>query len=287
MGRLSVNFVGCGKLGKTLATLFLRHNITIGGIVTTSLQGAHQIVHQLGAGIACESIADLPPADIYFIATPDDLVEQTAIALHQQGKIAAGNIIVHGSGTLSSTALSSVKQNHCLIASMHFLKSFADTQNAIATFAGTYCAIEGDEKALAILKPIFANMGINIFSVNNIDKKLCHVASVMANNYLVTLHAHAHQIFLAAGLSETMANQISSKLMQDALNNLSSQTHQQALTGPLQRGDINTIRQHIRSLSTSDLSPETRAIYHCLGKATLDLTSHTAPIYQALKEILN
>ena len=176
--------------------------------------------------------------------------------------------------------------NISFIASIHPIKSFANPSKTIETFNGTYCSIEGDEKAIFILTSLFQKIGAIIFPIKKENKSLYHAGGVIANNYLITLHYQAMQCYIKAGVDQDIAKKIVSQLMKDALDNVNNSPHHQALTGPIQRGDMKTVSKHINSLKQDILSPELKDIYLSLGRGTLPFTNHELSIKNKLKNLL-
>jgi predicted short-subunit dehydrogenase-like oxidoreductase (DUF2520 family) len=279
----TINFIGCGRVGKVIATLLSKHQLAhIGGIVTSSLATSLASVEFIGEGSAYTAIKELPPADIYFITTPDDIIESISNQLVNENILKREAIVVHCSGSLSSAVLVKAKSVACYIASLHPLKSFADPGMSVNNFAGTYCAIEGDVEATSLLTALFEKIGALVFDVKKENKGLYHAAGVIANNYLVTLHYHAVLCYQAAGVNENVAKKIVSMLMNDALKNVDELNYETALTGPIQRGDIHTIMNHLAALNNK---PLIRDIYNQLGVGTLPLTTHTPEKKHALESI--
>ena len=125
-------------------------------------------------------------------------------------------------------------------------------------------------------------MGGIVFTINKDAKSLYHAAAVIANNYLVTLHYHAYQAFKEAGLDDKIAHKIVSDLMKETFSKLNHYTHQKALTGPTQRGDVQTVKKHVNVLSSF---PMTCKIYKTLGLGTLALTPHNEDKKNSIQEI--
>lgn len=284
---LSLNIIGCGKLGKTIGKLIVQNNAArVVGIVNSTLQSGIVSANFVGQGIACENIHALPKAEIYLIATKDDLISDIANRLHAE-PMKAGTIIFHCSGTLSSEILIKLKEKNCLIASIHPIKSFANPEQAISTFTGTYCAIEGDHEALHTITNLFQKIGGKVFSIDKNNKSIYHVGGVIANNYLVTLHYQAVQCYVKAGFDTSTAKQIVSKLMSEAMNNVNNASHSKALTGPIQRGDVKTVFQHITTLKKDSSLSTMKDIYSSMGKGTLAFSAHTPIIQNQLLDVLN
>ena len=100
---LSINFIGCGKLGKTLGFLLQHQRVaTIGGIINTSLDSAQQACEFIGAGTAQMSLDKLPSADLTFIAVPDDHIKTVADRVANGASLKPGSIFVHCSNCWNS-----------------------------------------------------------------------------------------------------------------------------------------------------------------------------------------
>lgn len=276
--RLSI--IGCGRLGKVLAALLVKTEfVCIQDIVNLNTLNSEKAIAFIGQGRICQALKQLESADIYLIATPDDKVKFIAQQLALQGILKQGNIVFHCSGLLSSESLGSVTRLGCYIASLHPLFSFSEPLRDIKNFKGTYCAFEGNKEAFDCLFPLFKAIGAQLFLIDKKDKPLYHAASVMASNYLITLSAVVRDCYSKAGLNEKLSENLTLALMSQALTKVRRLKPRKALTGPLERADINTLKQH---LSVLKAFPELKNIYKSLGKATLELTGHD----NALKETL-
>lgn len=285
---LSINIIGCGKLGKTIGKLIVKNNAgNVLGIVNSSLASGKKSAEYLGEGIAFESVNELPKADFYFITTKDDLIEEMANKLHTANVLKPGATVLHCSGSLSSSVLNKVKENDCFVASIHPIKSFANPGRAISTFHGTYCAIEGDERAVLILTSFFQQMGAITFPIKKENKSIYHAGGVIANNYLVTLHYQAMQCYMKAGVDKEIAKGIVSMLMKDAFDNLNNFSHTQALTGPIQRGDIKTVSTHVSLLKQDASLLATKDIYLSMGRGTISFTEHELSIKNKLMDVFS
>jgi predicted short-subunit dehydrogenase-like oxidoreductase (DUF2520 family) len=281
---LTVNFIGCGRLGKTLAKLITNNKLAvINGIFNSTFESSSDASQFIGQGTPCQHIAELPKADIYFITTKDDLIENLCNQIIEQSCPPEGSLVIHCSGSLTSDILQTAKLKGCYTASVHPLKSFADVNSAVQSFDGTYCAYEGDQEAYKILFDLFKNIGSHIFKINKVQKILYHAASVLANNFLVSLHHVAIETYEIAGIEPNIAHKITSMLMKEAFDNLQKLTHSNALTGPLQRGDVKTIQKHLAALKDKQLIYD---IYVSLAKGALPLTHHSKELKDEILKIL-
>ncbi len=281
--KLKLSIIGCGRLGKTLAALFLSTELVcIQDILNLSMGSSERAVGFLGQGSACKTLKQFKPADIYLIATPDDSIELIAAQIALQGVLKSGDVVFHCSGLLSSESLYSVVRLGCYAASLHPIFSFSEPVMDIKNFSGTYCAFEGNKEALDRLSPLLSAIEGQIFLIEKKDKPLYHVASVLASNYLVTLSAMASECYSKAGLNDKLAEKLTLTLMSQALGKAQRLSPKEALTGPLQRADIGTLKKHLSAL---ELFPELETIYKNLGKATLALTRHDENLKKLLTQL--
>lgn len=279
---ITVNIIGAGKLGKTLGYLLIHHQLaTIKGVCNQTKGSALEAIAFLGQGQPY-SIDSLPTVDLTLIAVPDDKIKIIDQQLKNNPNLNSKSIVVHFSGCQSSKLLVGVRRQGCFVASVHPMHSFAEPRLSITQYAGTYCAIEGHIKALNVLKPLLEQLGAKVFKINSNKKALYHAAGVLASNYLVTLFAHAQNCLTQSGLTSILSDDIIMHLMQNTLTNLKKiRRPSQALTGPLQRGDKQTIIQH-----QNHLPEKTQALYNCLGQSTLELIDLEPTLKQQLSQIL-
>ena len=281
---LLVNIIGAGHLGQTIGHLLVKHQlVTIGAICNTTQTSAVDAIKFIGEGMYCSSIRELPKADITFITTPDDLIQISCEELSANKLIKEGSIVVHCSGSLTSDVLLCVKEIGAFVASIHPMLNFAKPELSIEQYRGTYCAMEGDKEAISCLQSIFDSIGSITYEIDKRKKCLYHASGVFASNYLVTL---SHQAFLClteAGVEDKMAMNVITHLMRSSISNLErTLSPEQSLTGPIQRGDISTIKNHMESFTVS----AQKKVYSSLGEATLLLTTHNVIKTNTIKDAL-
>jgi predicted short-subunit dehydrogenase-like oxidoreductase (DUF2520 family) len=272
MKKRTLNIVGAGSVGKTIGRLLVEKDLVqVLGVCNTNIRHAQTAVQFIGQGQPITEITALPSADITLITTPDDQICETSIALSKSGKIQPKNIFIHCSGVLTSDMVASVKTKDGLVASVHPMKSFGEPQIAITNYLGTFCAMEGDAEALTVIEPLFKAIGSITYPIDKAKKSTYHIAGVFASNYLVTLSQEAVNCLVESGVEEKMALQIVIHLMQGTLTNLSqTMSPAAALTGPIKRGDISTLRAHMAALKDS----KRELLYVTLANATLALIAH-------------
>ncbi len=263
----SLSCIGAGRLGKTLCRL-LCEQTHIKQVINQSEASSQRAIDFIGAGTA-SGMSDIEPADIWLIATPDNQIETSYKALLHSGVLQKGTIVFHCSGSLDSSILQS-ETVPTISASVHPIHSFANPELSLKTFAGTYCAIEGE--ASEQLHGLFATIGGLPFTIDSQNKALYHASTVMACNYLISLLESSQQMLNAAAVSSGNGNPLES-LIRQTLDNYLSTSASEALTGPIARGDSHTIDNHLKALSNLEDGQQWQQLYRELGKATLPIAA--------------
>ena len=267
----TLNIIGAGRVGRTLAALWHRQNVfTIQGVCSRTAQTACGAVAFIGAGRALENMRDLPHADAWLLATPDGELTPAARRLAECGLLRAGDVVFQCSGALPSSDLRAAGISQARVASVHPLKSFADPGDAMLTFAGTYCAAEGDAVALALLRPAFEAIGARVIEIDPQFKTVYHAAGVIVCNYLTALMEAGLQCYAKAGLTRDSASEMMEPLVRETVDNVFKLGTVQALTGPISRGDSAVVARQMDALREFD--PRIAEIYRALGVMAVTLS---------------
>lgn len=271
----TVNIIGCGIVGKVLGRLF--HSAAlfeVQDILNRSLESGQNAAAFIGAGRPVRDYAAMRPADLYLIASSDDAIASCAASLAASGLIAPGNVACHLSGALPSTVLAPIREQGGLAASVHPVKSFADSSASVASFAGTWCGIEGDAPAVALLSEAFTIIGGKIFPVDPAFKTVYHAGSVLVCNYLTSLIEVGVRAYGKGGLPRETALQVMEPLVRGTLDNIFRVGTVQALTGPIARGDAAVVAGQLAALENWD--SEIARIYRDLGRVAVELSRQRA-----------
>jgi predicted short-subunit dehydrogenase-like oxidoreductase (DUF2520 family) len=180
-----------------------------------------------------------------------------------------GDVVFQCSGSLPSSELKAVAPQDVYVGSVHPLKSFAETAEAVRTFAGTPCAAEGDRAALQVLVPAFERIGGRVSEIDPRFKTIYHAASVIVCNYLAALLETGLRCYEKAALDRATAMRMMEPIVRETLENVLKLGTARALTGPIVRGDVTVVANHLRALDAWE--PRVGAIYRELGAIALDL----------------
>ncbi|HWU97351.1 MAG TPA: Rossmann-like and DUF2520 domain-containing protein [Oxalicibacterium sp.] len=245
----TLTIIGCGKVGQTLARLWhLNDTFAIGDVLNRSVESARSAVQFIGAGRVVAGFDDLRPADFVLIAPPDDQIAACSAALAASGCLTKNSIVFHCSGASPSSILEQAQHAGAAIASVHPIRSFAQPEKVVRAFAGTYCGVEGDQRAIDLLNPLFTAVGAHFVHIDRQKKTLYHAGAVFASNYMVTLLDTAVQTYVEAGMSRDDALKIMATLVRETAENVLQSGPEQALTGPVSRGDVGTVVRQYRAV---------------------------------------
>lgn len=278
MHNLSLNVIGAGKVGSVLAKLLHQHHcFDIKGVVNTHHDSAERAVAFIGAGVAYDALCDLPIADVCMIAASDTQLERIASNLAKHPNIVKTKIAFHCSGIQPAALLAPLAEKGVKIASIHPVMTFAAPDKVVENFAGTYCGFEGDIEAFDVLCPIFERMGGHFFKISADQKDLYHAANVMACNYLVALMDVAIALYQGSGIPEQEVHALMRPLVSQTLENFFGSAAPQSLTGPIARGDYETVKRHLRVIQDEKIW----AVYTALGARTLEIAVAKGGVSQA------
>ena len=265
----SLNIVGAGHVGRALGRLFAARGVLpVQDVLTRSHASAQAAVAFIGAGRAVDAVEALRPASVWMLAVLDDRIAGVARQLAARGDL-AGAVVFHCSGAKASSELEPLRAAGALVASVHPVRSFADPRQVADAFDGTFCGVEGDPEALAVLTPAFAAIGARVVPIDASAKTVYHAASVFASNYLTTVLDAALRAYQAAGIPAEVARELARPLASETLANVFRLGPETALSGPIARGDAATVARQQDAVNAWD--PATGALYKALAAATWDL----------------
>lgn len=264
----TLNIIGAGKVGRVLGRLFGASGaFTVQDVLTRSDSSALDAVSFIGAGQARTELSEMRAADCWMLAVGDDQIAPVCAQL-AAGRDLTGAIVFHCSGAKASDELRSAVGAH--VASVHPIRSFADPGQVAAHFGGTFCGIEGDSAALGLLTPALETIGARAVPIDAAAKTVYHAASVFASNYLVTVLDAALRSYQAAGIPEAVARELAAPLATETMANVFRLGAGAALTGPIARGDFETVARQQAALDGWD--KPTGEMYRALAVATVDLS---------------
>ena len=215
-------------------------------------------------------------ANLVILTVNDDSIATVCRELARAGVLGPGKLVIHMSGVLQLDALEPAAASGALIGCAHPLQSFATREMAVRDLRGSFFGVTAGPGAAEALDALVEVLGGHAVRVRDEDKMLYHAAAVFASNYLVAVEDIAAQLLVEAGFSEPTARQALVPLLRVTSENVAALGATDALTGPIVRGDVDTVRRHLVTLKA--LGGDPLAVYKLLGRHCLAIARRRATL---------
>jgi predicted short-subunit dehydrogenase-like oxidoreductase (DUF2520 family) len=291
LNKKKVVIIGAGAVGKSIGYLLAKNGYQVLGFISKSLDSAQAGVELLGGGFATTEYDDfILKADLILITTPDEVIKKVAKDIFDQELVKKGSCLIHCSGALTSKILVPEvdKCGDYGQLSLHPLQSIANVEKGIDSLAKSFFTIEGNEIGREVGEEIIKSFGADYEVINAEVKPIYHAAACVASNYLVAILDLALTMNKKAGISPEKALSGLLPLIKGTLDNIEDLGTVQSLTGPISRGDVEVIKNHLDVLK--EIFPDALELYQGLGVYTADIAkkkrSITAKEFAELNKIL-
>ena len=268
---MRIGIIGAGKVGTTLGKYLSIHGKNVTGFYSRT----HESADEAATFAETETYSSLcklvEQSDVIFITTPDGEIHQVwGDLLHQD---ISNRIICHFSGSLSSHVFSGREEAGASGISMHPMYAFSDKFHSYEQFHTAYLTLEGDPEAVAVMKPMWEAIGHHVLTLKAEDKIKYHAAAAMASNEMLGLMQASLDILSECGFSEKDSMALLTPLVQGNIASMLEKGCVNALTGPVERGDAQTVRKHLQALEGSKAGK----IYQSLGSTMVELAKRRNP----------
>jgi predicted short-subunit dehydrogenase-like oxidoreductase (DUF2520 family) len=267
----SVSVIGPGNWGSSLA-----HALVVAGvrleevIVPTGRSGRRYAAWARALPRTTLDRARLE-ADVLWLCVPDAVTARVTRRLVKRAvkrlgeRPLEGQIVVHSSGVLSSTVLQEAARAGASVASVHPMMSFP-TRTPVA-LEGILFGVEADASSRRILNAIVRRIGGRPFAVKTASKALYHAIGMLSSPLLVSHLAAALQTAALAGFTPPQARRLIEPIARATLDNFFLRGAGKSFSGPIARGDVQTIRLHLQALEPH---PILAGVYRSLALYALD-----------------
>jgi len=268
-----VAIIGAGNLATALALALTRAGYGIEAVIARSrgesLKKAQRLAEQVGARASTDVSA--VRAELIWFCVPDSAISRVAYVLAKKVEW-KGRVALHSSGALSSDELSALRLKGAAVASVHPLMTFVQgSRPALANgptrgLAGVPFALEGDRAAVRVARRVVHDVGGRAYSIRKKDKAAYHAWGTFASPLFTALLAATEHVASLAGVNRKTAKQRMIPILQQTLANYAAFGAAGAFSGPLVRGDLDTVKRHLRVLRAT---PIVREVYGALARAAL------------------
>ena len=280
-----VVIIGAGPVGKSFGFLLDKIGYQILGFISNSLNSAQNGANLINGARANNDYDNfIKEADLILITTPDQAIKKEARELFDLDLIKNKATLVHLSGALDSDILATKGDKTYGRLSLHPLQSIANVKQGINKLPDSFFTIEGNSLGIKKGEEILTALEVDYKIISKEAKPLYHAAACVASNYLVAIVDLAIKMMQEVGISNDDALSALLPLVKGSVENIAQANPAQALTGPLARGDEETIKEHLASLKT--FLPEKLKLYNELAEQTIELAVEKGSISEIQAESL-
>ena len=204
-----------------------------------------------------------PQTDIVWLCHTDDALAGTARELARKPGW-KGIIVLHSSGALPSRVLAPLRRAGALTASLHPMMTFVP--GTVPRMKAVPFAVEGDPRAVAVARKIASDLEADSFAIRESNKTLYHALGSFSSPLVVATLATAERVGRAAGLSPSQTRKVMGPILQQTFKNYVERGAAAAFSGPIKRGDLETVRRHLRELRRV---PGASEVYRALVKSAV------------------
>ena len=263
--QLAVGVVGAGRAGTAMAGALVRAGhrvVAASGISQASLRRIAASLPEVPV-LRPEQVVE--QADLVLLTVPDDVLAGLVAGFAATEVPMEGRLMVHASGRHGLAVLDPVVAKGALPLALHPVMTFTGQREDVAKMAGISFGVTAPAALRPVAEVLEVEMGGEPVFIEEDKRDLYHAALASAANYLVTLVATAADMLGAAGVADPAA--MLGPLLAASLEN-SLALGSAALTGPVARGDAETVAAHIAAIKAT--APEALAAYLALARLTAD-----------------
>ena len=284
----SVAIIGTGRVGTALALGLDQAGYNVKYAASVPSDDAKALAGRIGASCIEFPYREVKDADIIFLTVPDGTIASVASELAKTSSVNwDGKLVIHTSGALTSELLEPLKMLGAETISIHPLQTFPPGSKP-ERLRGIYFAIEGDQSEAA--DEMVRDLGGIPFHIKRANKILYHAAASIASNYLFALVGTAVRTLELSSIvtdsedGEIELSKVLFPLIKGTLDSLEEYGIQDGLTGPIARGDVETVEKHIAEL---EMHPDILSVYRILGLELLNIARIDKKAKDRLTQILS
>lgn len=269
---MRIGIIGAGKVGVTLGKYLAGAGEAVLGFYSRTRESAAAAADFTQTTVY-QNLEDLVRAsDTLFLTTPDGEIRKVWDCIAEYDL--TDKLICHFSGSLSSNVFSGIEQTRAYGGSIHPMYAFSDKFTSYQQFHTAWLVMEGQETALKRMRTLFEDrLGHRVLMIQAADKAKYHAAAVVASNYMIALYDTALALLGECGFSREDSMALFQPLVQNNVAAMLEKGPVEALTGPIERGDTETVQKHLESLSGNDAE----AVYRELGNVLVSVAKRKHP----------
>ncbi len=245
MIKKSIAIIGAGKFAYSITPALVKSGYNIECVISRKLSSAKLLAKKFSIPLHENSLSKIPKeVDVFFLTVPDGEIKKVAEKLSKLKHDFSKSICVHFSGVENIDALKSLEKKGCGTGSLHIIRPFP-SRNTV-DIKNSPASIEAEDKrAKEFLNNLSTKLKLKPHIIASDEKIFHHLAAVHSSNFLV---GNLFNAFSLISSKSNLSKNILRQTTQSALDNVFNLSTAKALSGPIDRGDIYTIKKHIEAL---------------------------------------
>jgi predicted short-subunit dehydrogenase-like oxidoreductase (DUF2520 family) len=263
--RLRVGVIGAGRVGAVLGAALRRAGhqlVAVSAVSDVSRLRADALLPGVPIVAVPEVISDV---DLVLVAVPDDALPGLIAGLAETGNVRPGQFWCHPAGRFGTEVLDPVTRLGGLPLALHPVMTFTGTSLDLVRLSDCPFGVTAPDVLRPVAEALVVEMGGEPFWVPEEHRTTYHAALAYGSNFLITLVAQCIELLESAGIAEPQ--RLVAPLLGASLDN-ALRLGDQALTGPVARGDAASVAAHVAAIDA--LSPEAAVGYRALARLTAD-----------------
>ncbi len=263
---MKIGIIGAGKVGTAIGHAMKDRGLDVVAISDVRDESLEAAGRYLGKGCLYthHNRAVVEASDVIAVTTQDREIRRVAREVYEAPTEVRGKLFFHTSGAHPSSILSPLDERGAILGSLHPLQTFPDIESAIRVLPSTYVFIEGDEAALGTLRTLGAAIGYQAVVIEGPQKVLYHLSAVFVCNLLCALFYNAEGVMEKIGIDLVPFHPI----INATLKNIEEKGPLLSLTGPIARGDAETVQDHLTAMKGMESQQRT---YKSLSLVALEM----------------
>jgi len=264
--RLKVGVVGPGRVGAVLGAALARAGHRIVVVSAVSAASRERAGRLLPGAVFADPPEVVAAADLILLTVPDDALPALVSGLAQVGAPLEGRLLAHASGRYGTAVLDPATRRGALPLALHPVMTFTGRREDVDRLPGVCFGVTAPQALEPVAQALVIEMGGEPVVICENDRDLYHAALANAANHLTTLIAESAELLRAAGVPDPA--RLLGPLVSAALDN-ALQLGIGGLTGPVSRGDAETVARHIEVLKKAS-PPAAVGAYIAMARLTAD-----------------
>jgi predicted short-subunit dehydrogenase-like oxidoreductase (DUF2520 family) len=275
---MKVGFIGAGKVALAMGSYWLSKRVEILGYSSRNIESAHRLAVLTHTRTFSSPVPLAKEATLIMLTTSDDAIQDVAKTLARSSVHWEKKIVCHMSGVHSSQILSCLYDQGATICSFHPMTSFGNVSSTSLDLKKIFFTFEGRGSRLQEMEDFLQSLGHRYEYISSDEKALYHAAACVLSNYFVVLLNTGIQMLSRSGISQENMIGCLRPLLEQTWKNVLNSGAENALTGPISRGDLGTIRLHLQKI-TEEGRQDWLEIYKTMGKSAIGLALQTGRIH--------